>query len=91
MKHIKAAREIGFTTHAMHPASVVALCNELYAKHPTCYLLEICGFSWEIDEGLSDKAQMHLQQVIDFIVPILMSSDPKKKLSLASEDRDTKC
>ena len=71
LTEIEPSHEIGFTTHSMHPASVVALCNELYGKFPKCYLLEMRGFEWEMKEGLSEEAEKVLQMALDAMIPQL--------------------
>lgn len=68
LTEIEPSHEIGFTTHSMHPASVVALCNELYGKFPKCYLLEMRGFEWEMKEGLSEEAEVVLQMALDAMI-----------------------
>ena len=73
LTEIEPSHEIGFTTHAMHPSSVVGLCNELYSKFPKCYLLEMRGFLWEMKEGLSPEAEDILKKAIDLLVPQLKS------------------
>lgn len=55
-----------FTTHAVSPASLLALCMELYTHHPLVYLLQIKGYEWEFREGLSAKAQENLQKSLQF-------------------------
>lgn len=74
---ISPALEISFTTHAMHPASVVALCNQLYSKFPKCYLLEMRGFEWEMKEGLSKAAESILEQTLTMILPQLQTGTVK--------------
>jgi hydrogenase maturation protease len=44
-----------FTTHAASPSFILALCIQLYNKHPKTYLLQIRGYEWEFREGLSKK------------------------------------
>ncbi len=74
------ALEIGFTTHAMHPASVVALCKELYSVLPQCWLLELRGYEWELKEGLSEGARGNLERAVDAVVPVLRSEEPGELL-----------
>ncbi len=73
-------REIGFTTHAMHPASVLALCNELYSAFPRCWLLALSGFEWEMKEGLSERAAANLKLAVEAFLPVLRSEDPEAGL-----------
>lgn len=72
---IKPAHEIGFTTHAMEPSSVVGLCNELYSKKPECYLLEIRGHAWEMKEGLAPEAASNLKMALDVFFPLFSSEN----------------
>jgi len=59
--------DIAFTTHSMAPASLLALCEELYGKRPKAYLLAIRGYEWEIKEGLSERAARTLASSIGFL------------------------
>lgn len=83
LSKIVPAMEIGFTTHAMHPASVAALCRELYSVFPGCYLLEVRGFEWEMEEGLSNAAGTNLDAAVEYILPLLRKRDPGKALEAA--------
>ena len=56
-----------FTTHSASPSFILALCIQLYGKHPETYLLQIRGYSWEFQEGLSEKAEKNLQKALDFL------------------------
>ncbi len=59
--------DIAFTTHAMSPASVLALCHELYQKSVPAYLLGIRGYEWEPLEGLTPTARRNLESAFSFI------------------------
>ena len=56
----------GFTTHAMDPESVVALCQELYGEAPEAYTLGIVGHAWGLEEGLSPEAKVNLEAALRF-------------------------
>jgi hydrogenase maturation protease len=56
-----------FTLHAASPAYILALCIKLYNKHPETYLLQIRGYEWEFQEGLSQKASQNLNAAIEFL------------------------
>ena len=64
---IEPANEITFTTHTMSPASVLALCHELYRKSVRAYVLAIRGYEWEFVEGLSPMAGSNLENAFRFI------------------------
>lgn len=59
--------EITFTTHALNPEAIMALCKDVYAKHPKAYVLKIKGRAWELGEGLTNEAQKSLSEAIDLI------------------------
>ncbi|OGS37313.1 MAG: hypothetical protein A2293_06405 [Elusimicrobia bacterium RIFOXYB2_FULL_49_7] len=71
LTRLQPSHTIGFTTHAMSPSSVLALCEELYQKSPETYLLEIAGQEWEMVERLSDKAKAYLQAALLSILSLL--------------------
>lgn len=64
---LEPSAEIAFTTHAMSPASVLALCHELYQKPVPAFLLGIRGYRWEPVEGLSDAARENLEEAFRFL------------------------
>ncbi len=53
---IRASKSIICSSHSMEPESVLALCNELFGKKPTSYLLTIKGYSWEMSAKPTEKA-----------------------------------
>jgi hydrogenase maturation protease len=68
---LQPAAGIEFTTHAMSPGSVLALCHELYARRPAAFVLEIRGYEWELGMPLSAAASRHLDEAIIFMTPLL--------------------
>lgn len=64
---LEPSNEITFTTHTMSPASVLALCHELYGTSVRAYLLAIRGYEWELVEGLSPMAGKNLDLACRFI------------------------
>lgn len=56
-----------FTMHAASPAYILALCIKLYNSHPETYLLQIRGYEWEFNEGLSRKAEENLNSALIFL------------------------
>ena len=75
---VPPAAEIAFTTHAMAPGSVVALCQQLYDTCPPVYMLEIKGYDWNIAEGLSQKANDNLSQAMAFLTPLIASPSTER-------------
>lgn len=76
------ARDLTFSTHAVSPQSILALCRDVYGKTPDVYLLEIKGTVWDLAENLSPQAQANLQKALDFMQPLLI--EPSKKAFAAA-------
>lgn len=72
---LEPANEIGFTTHAMHPSSVLSLCIDLYKKHPETYLLTMPGYEWEFNAELGDQAKVNYEAAYKFIKDALASDN----------------
>lgn len=79
LEKISAANRISFSTHSMHPQSIIGLCQELYARKPLTFILTIKGYQWQLQEGLSEQAQNNLHKAIEFLKGYLM--DPARFLS----------
>lgn len=65
-----------FTTHSASPAFVLALCIQIYNKHPKTYLLQIRGYEWDFKEGLSEKAEKNLKKALEFVEGITLQGYP---------------
>jgi hydrogenase maturation protease len=58
---IQPSLTVSFSTHAMSPESVLALCGDLYGARPAGRLLTIRGYSWEPNEPMTEGARGNLQ------------------------------
>jgi len=56
--------QITFTTHAMSPGSVLALCKELYCREPVAFLMAIRGVEWDLGAPMSAEAAGNLDNAI---------------------------
>ncbi|MCF6366730.1 MAG: hydrogenase maturation protease [Bacteroidales bacterium] len=56
--------EITFTTHALDPGAILALCKDVYDKQPKAYVLRIRGFGWDLGEGLSTQGKQNLKDAL---------------------------
>ncbi|MCF8239471.1 MAG: hydrogenase maturation protease [Saprospiraceae bacterium] len=56
--------EVAFTTHALPPESVLALCRDVYGHNPRAWLLAIEGVNWDLGEGLSSTAIQNLESAV---------------------------
>ncbi len=77
---IAPAKEITFTTHAMAPQSVLALCEDISEVVPECYIMEMPGYEWEFNEEMTEKAKNNLKEATSFIMNLL------RKENLTKED-----
>ncbi|MBN1498397.1 MAG: hydrogenase maturation protease [Spirochaetes bacterium] len=64
---LEPANEITFTTHSVSPASVLALCHEMYGIAARAYVLAIRGYGWEFMEKLTPVAEKNLEQAYQFL------------------------
>ena len=60
-----------FSTHAMNPETVLALCAELYDKRPAAWLLTIQGRGWEPNAAMTAEARANLAAALSFIKAFL--------------------
>jgi hydrogenase maturation protease len=67
-----AAERIGFSTHSVEPAAVLALARDLFHARTRGYALGIRGYRFnEFGERLSDQAKANLAAALRFLVPVL--------------------
>jgi hydrogenase maturation protease len=77
-KEISPARDTSYTSHAMSPAAVLAVYQEIKKQTPPpCFLLSIKGETFALGDGLSTNAQSHLAQASCFADQLLQSIDIK--------------
>jgi hydrogenase maturation protease len=70
------ARDKSYTTHAMSPAAVLDVYQEIKKQTPPpCFLLSIKGEKFELGEGLSANAEQHLAQACQFAGKLLGDLD----------------
>lgn len=70
------AKDDSYTTHAMSPAAVLAVYQNIKQQTPPpCFLLAIQGESFELGEGLGVAAQRHLVAACAFAGQLLADLD----------------
>jgi hydrogenase maturation protease len=57
--------EITYTTHALSPSAVLALCNQVYQENPEAYVLKMQGYEWELAGGLTHRAKKNLEKALE--------------------------
>ncbi|HRJ13673.1 MAG TPA: hydrogenase maturation protease [Saprospiraceae bacterium] len=65
-QELEPALEFAFSTHALSPASVLALCRQVYERSPEAWLMAIGGEEWELQFGLSAAGGAHLKAALEF-------------------------
>ena len=65
-KECNPTKDLGFSTHALDPESVVSLCKLLYNKSPKAFVFGIKGVRWELEEGLSAVGVKNLEKGIKY-------------------------
>lgn len=56
-----------FTMHAVSPAFVLHLCQEIFHHAPEAFLVHIRGYGWEFMAEMTDKARSNLHEAIDHV------------------------
>lgn len=69
----------GYSLHTVSPGFILKLCQNIYNKKPSVYLVHIKGYEWEIKEGLSNKAEKNLNKAIILLQELIINPDRIKK------------
>jgi hydrogenase maturation protease len=64
LRPVLPAETAGFGTHALDPASVLALCERLYHVSPVACVMAIPGYAFDVNAGLSGRAASHLERAL---------------------------
>jgi hydrogenase maturation protease len=77
LTELEPALEIGYTSHALHPASVMAVYQSIRKQPPPpCFLLAVKCEGFELGEGLSVNAERYLRKAEAIIAELLHHPDP---------------
>jgi hydrogenase maturation protease len=73
---LQPARDNSYTTHAMSPAAVLAVYQDIKKQPPPpCFLLSIKAESFELGEDLSQSARHNLAAACQFIEGLLNNAE----------------
>lgn len=65
---LQPARDVACTTHAMSPASVLAVYRQLYEQPaPPAFMLSVRGYEFDLGQPLSARARQHLDKAFAFV------------------------
>ena len=71
VKSIDPSRGPQFSSHALNPGEVLALCQECTGKRPQALMLAIRGYEFnDFGEKLSSKAEANLEAAVGFAAKI---------------------
>jgi len=94
LRKIGAARTITFTSHAVSPESVLAICEENFGPPPAAWILAIRGYDFELGEGLTPEAGKNLDGALAAALTlidtwrtgVMDATDVRKKTILTIDD-----
>lgn len=68
---INTEQQNSFTSHSISPSKLLSICAELYNRSPLVYLLQVKGYQWEFDAGLSQQAIENLEKALKFSIEFI--------------------
>jgi hydrogenase maturation protease len=81
ISRLQPQRDSSYTSHAMSPAAVLAVYEQVMGcVQPPTYLMSIPGYDFELGHPLSTTAQEHLSQAQLWVQSLLQSADPIERL-----------
>lgn len=95
VKRLEPSRSIDFTSHALGPEAVLAICEDTYQHTPEALLVAVRGYSFEFAEGLTDKARQNKSKALEFIKNLIdqwrgknMAAETGKTILIIDDDPD---
>lgn len=58
--------KFSYTTHALHPAAVLQICEQVFRQKPDARLLAISGAAFGLGQGLSETARANLDKSVAY-------------------------
>jgi hydrogenase maturation protease len=68
---LKPSYDYGVSTHSLTAESLLGLTMDLMSTPPKAYLLAIRGYSFDIAEGISERAAGNLDSAVGFILEFI--------------------
>ncbi len=77
LSRLQPVEEVGYTTHALSPASVLAVFRQVYGRDaPPSFQLAVRGERFELGEALSPAAAANLEQAVELVGRLLANPSP---------------
>lgn len=71
---LQPERDDSYTTHAMTPASVLAVYQQIHQQPPPpAYLLTIPGYEFGLGQEMTPQAKLNMQQAYNFVKKLLVT------------------
>ena len=81
---VVTAEEIGYTSHALSPATLMTLYEKTQNRQsPPAFLLSVRGYSFALGAPLSKQAEENIKLVTQFLKELLSCQDPVQLLQHA--------
>lgn len=77
-QELAPALEFTFSTHALSPGSVLALCQQVYGHTPNAWLMAISGEAWELQFGLSAAGERRLKAALEYFYNTATNAEPAR-------------
>ncbi len=72
---LQPLQDDSYTTHAMSPASVLAVYRKINGREPPpSYLLTIRAYEFDLGQNISEQAMINLQEAYEFVKDLLTTN-----------------
>lgn len=95
VRKVEPSDKITFTTHAVDPGSILAICKDTFDKIPDAWLIGIRGYGFEFDEVLTERARENWKKAVEFVILLLleykervMENAGQKTILIIDDDAD---
>jgi len=66
--------DTGISSHHMTPETLLKLCEEVFHKMPSVFLLAIKGYRWELNMPPTARALKNLDSALQYVIEIISNS-----------------
>ena len=78
LARLQPCRDDSFSSHAMSPAAVLAVYEQVCGQPPPAFLLAIRGHGFALGDSLSAPARAHLQRARELVGDLLLHATPQQ-------------
>jgi hydrogenase maturation protease len=95
VRKVEPSEKITFTTHAVDPDSVLAVCKDTFGEVPDTWLIGIRGYEFAFTDGVTSQAGKNWKKAVEFITLLLleykervMENTGQKTILIIDDDAD---